>query len=108
MNQTLEEATGRERRTHTFAWVMLGVSAAVAAIEIWDNSGSASTINGAVFGYNIYAPLAFSALIYIAALVLDIAALAGLSGWRNRVVALAGIVVLQIPIVLGIWVAEVA
>jgi hypothetical protein len=87
------------------AWVALGASAVVAAIELWSNTSQASAIYNVIFAGNIFIGLSFLGGIYLGALVLDIVAGAALKGWRNRVIALAGIILLLAPVAYGLWVA---
>ncbi len=93
-------------RISAFAWVALGVSAVVAAIELWSNTAQASAIYNVIFDRNLFTGLFFLGGIYLAAAVLDVVAAIALKGWRSRVIALAGIAVLLVPVAWGIWVAE--
>jgi hypothetical protein len=95
-----------QRRFRAWAWVALGVSAVVAAIELWSNTAQATAIYNVVFNQDIIAGLFFLGVIYLVALMLDIVAAAALKGWRNRVIALAGVIALLLPVAWGIWVAE--
>ncbi len=95
-----------QRRFRAWAWVALGVSAVVAAIELWSNTAQATAIYNVVFNQDIIAGLFFLGAIYLLALMLDIVAAAALKGWRNRVIALAGVIALLLPVAWGIWVAE--
>jgi DMSO reductase anchor subunit len=95
-----------KRRIRALAWVALGVSAVVATVELWSNTAQATAIYNVIFDQNLFSGLFFLGVIYLTALVLDVVAAAALKGWRNRVIALAGIIVLLLPVAWGIWVAE--
>ncbi|MCU1508695.1 MAG: hypothetical protein JWQ12_960 [Glaciihabitans sp.] len=77
----------------------------VAAIELWSNTSQATAIYNVIFDKDLFAGLFFLGGIYLGALVLDIVAGAALKGWRNRVIALAGIILLLAPVAYGLWVA---
>jgi hypothetical protein len=95
-----------QRRIRAWAWVALGVSAVVAAIELWSNTAQATAIYNVLFDQDLFAGLFFLGGIYLAAVVLDIVAAAVLKGWRNRVIAFAGVIALLLPVAWGIWVVE--
>jgi hypothetical protein len=93
-------------RVRALAWIALGVSVLVTALVFWSNSSESSAFYRAIFGYAFGNAIIFVAAIYILAFALDIISVIALKGWRNRVIALAGIIVLLVPVAWGIWVAE--
>ena len=82
------------------------MSVLVTAFLLWTSSSDSSGFYSAVFGYAFGNAIVFLAVIYVLAFLLDIVAAIVLRGWRNRVMALAGVIVLVVPVIVGIWIAE--
>jgi hypothetical protein len=94
-----------KRRIRVLAWVALGLSVVATAIELWSSTPESAGLARAIFGYYWDTEIFLLAVIYIVPFVLDAVVAIAVKGWRNRVVALAGIIVLLVPVVMGIWIA---
>jgi hypothetical protein len=95
-----------KRRIRALAWTALGVSVLVAVFEWWSSSSESSDFYRAIFGYAFGNGIIFVAAIYVLAFALDIVSVFALKGWRNRAIALVGVIVLLVPVAAAIWIAE--
>ena len=85
------------------AWLALGVNALVSAIGAVFMSPDSAELSRFIFGLDWGNEIYVMAAIYIVALTLDVVVASILKGWRNRLIALAGVVVLLIPFVVLTW-----
>jgi hypothetical protein len=97
----------RQRRPiRTAAWVILGLSVLVAAIELWVNSPASASID--FFGIantpeGIVTLVIATYALWLLAGVIDVVFFIVLRGWRNRVIVLGGIVAVLVPLAYIFW-----
>ena len=92
------------QRIRALAWVAVGLSVLVDIWIVWSYSSASTDFYLAIFGPANENEFFYFVAVYLIAFALDIAAAIALKGWRNRVLAIAGMVVLLAPVVAGIWI----
>jgi hypothetical protein len=85
------------QKVRAAAWVAFGVSALISALEFWTISPASSD-----FFYTVFGPANENVVFYFLALLLflaifEIVTFFVVKGWRNRVIVIAGVVLLLVP-----------
>jgi hypothetical protein len=106
MVESVSEKMLRPRKTRAIAWVALGVGALVSAWVFWSASSASSSFYLAAFGPANDGAFGYLFAIYVALAIFEVVTFFLVKGWRNRVIVIAGVVALLIPIPVGIWIAE--
>jgi hypothetical protein len=94
------------RRTRPIAWVALGLGALISVFIFWSSSSASSTFYLAVFGPANDGAVFYFLSIYVLVAMFEIMTFFVVKGWRNRVIVIAGVVFLLIPIAVALWVVE--
>jgi hypothetical protein len=94
------------QQARTAAWVVLGVSAVVAAFELWVISPSFARFD---YAGDPASPalIIFTVLViygvWLLAGVIDVVSFFIMKGWRSRLIVFAALVVLAVPLVVTFW-----